>query len=152
MAMTEQDESFTLRSGGAGSGGGSNGSQRRAGLSPHPQGALQSLVPARSPAASDDDDPLVLSSGARAADQLKEDETIKGHGLRGWLRTFQIARVLGMLSFYLYLDGYDVRSNFYRRMSERRRAEAASRGRLASFQQWSREVDRRTFDRLVRII
>lgn len=98
-----------------------------------------------------DDEPLVLPPGTRS-DHLKEDETIKGHGLRGWLRTFQIARVLGMLALYLYLDGYDVRANFYRRMNERRREEARARGRIALFQQWSRDVDRRAYDRVVRIV
>ncbi|HKS29993.1 MAG TPA: AarF/ABC1/UbiB kinase family protein [Pyrinomonadaceae bacterium] len=97
------------------------------------------------------DEPLVLPPG-RHSDRLKEDETVSGHGLRGWLRTFQIARVLGMLSLYLYLDGYDVRANFYRRMYERRGEEARARGTVARFQHWSREVDRKAYDKLVRLV
>jgi predicted unusual protein kinase regulating ubiquinone biosynthesis (AarF/ABC1/UbiB family) len=30
------------------------------------------------------------------------------HGWRGWLRLFQVSKVIGMLSLYLYLDQYDV--------------------------------------------
>ena len=32
----------------------------------------------------------------------------KYHGIRGYLRLFQISRVIGMLSLYLYLDQYDI--------------------------------------------
>jgi len=32
----------------------------------------------------------------------------KYHGIRGYLRLFQISRVITMLSLYLYLDQYDV--------------------------------------------
>jgi len=32
----------------------------------------------------------------------------KYHGIRGYLRLFQISRVIAMLSLYLYLDQYDV--------------------------------------------
>jgi predicted unusual protein kinase regulating ubiquinone biosynthesis (AarF/ABC1/UbiB family) len=157
MATTEQDEALTQSSSGSRAASG-DGSKARAedksnAVSRLTAQATSAQSLARTTAAADvvKDEPLVLLPGAHA-DQLKEDETIKGHGLRGWLRTFQIARVLGMLAFYLYLDGYDVRANFYRRMNERRRAEARSRGRVALFQHWSRDIDRRAFDRLVRIV
>ena len=32
----------------------------------------------------------------------------KYHGIRGYLRLFQISRVIAMLSLYLYLDQYDI--------------------------------------------
>ncbi|HEY0319513.1 MAG TPA: AarF/ABC1/UbiB kinase family protein [Pyrinomonadaceae bacterium] len=151
MATTEQDEVLTLSSRPAGNADGENSSQNGVEQDAGAPRITQALVPVRRNVASIDDDPLVLTSGTHTADHLEEDETIKGQGLRGWLRTLQIARVLGMLSLYLYLDGYDVRSNFYRRMNVRRRVEARARGRIALFQEWSRDVDRRAFDRLVRI-
>jgi predicted unusual protein kinase regulating ubiquinone biosynthesis (AarF/ABC1/UbiB family) len=152
MATTEQDEPLTLSSRRAENADGDNSSQTGAELHIHTPRTEQALVPARRHEAAADNDPLVLTSGTRTADHLKADETVKGHGLRGWLRTFAIARVLGMLSLYLYLDGYDARSNFYRRMNERRREEARGRGRIALFQEWSRDIDRRAVDKLVRIV
>jgi predicted unusual protein kinase regulating ubiquinone biosynthesis (AarF/ABC1/UbiB family) len=151
MPTTEQDHALTLRSQGLNGGEGNdsgNGAKTRAAL---PAVAGQSAPAAVGNRAAMEDDPLVLLQGTYA-NQLKENEAIRGHGLRGWLRSLQIGRVLGMLSLYLYLDGYDVRANFYRRMSERRREEARLRGRLALFQEWSREVDRRAYDRAVRAL
>ena len=93
---------------------------------------------------------LVLLPGGQHVESYREDETIKGHGLRGWLRALKIGHVLGLLSLYLFLDGYDIRANFNRRMAARRRQEARARGRVALFQEWSRDVDRRALDRLIR--
>ena len=45
----------------------------------------------------------------------------KMSSLRGWWRTLQIARVLGTLGFYLFLDNYDARRSFNRRMAARKR-------------------------------
>jgi predicted unusual protein kinase regulating ubiquinone biosynthesis (AarF/ABC1/UbiB family) len=152
MATTEQDEALSPRNNSASHDDTSSAQSEMTGLVE--RSALASLTPAahaRPTSAIVEDDPLVLTSGAHA-NELHEDEIIKGHGLRGWLRTFAIARVLGMLSLYLYLDGYDVRSGFYRRMSERRREEARARGRISLFQEWSRGVDRRAFDKLVRVV
>jgi len=73
-------------------------------------------------------------------------------GLAGWLRTFQIVRVLGTMAFYLFLNDYDIRAAFNRRMAERRRVEARALGRVALFQEWSREIDRRALDRLIRLV
>ncbi|MGB7925742.1 MAG: AarF/ABC1/UbiB kinase family protein [Pyrinomonadaceae bacterium] len=92
-----------------------------------------------------------VDDGARAAG-YQDDQTIKGHGLRGWLRALNVGRVLGMLSLYLFLDSYDIRANFNRRMAERRRAEARARGRMALFQEWSRGVDRRALDGAIRLL
>lgn len=76
----------------------------------------------------------------------------KSYGLRGWLRAAQIARVLGLLSLYLYLDGYDIRYAFNRRIAAKKREEARERGRVALFQEWSRDVDRRAVDKLIRLV
>jgi predicted unusual protein kinase regulating ubiquinone biosynthesis (AarF/ABC1/UbiB family) len=72
------------------------------------------------------------SSPAPLTDELVA-ETLKGRGLRGWLRVGRVARVLGLFSLYLFLDTYDFRANFNRRMAERLRKETNpenSRGRL----------------------
>jgi predicted unusual protein kinase regulating ubiquinone biosynthesis (AarF/ABC1/UbiB family) len=55
-----------------------------------------------------------------------------------------------MLSLYLFLNDYDIRRSFNRRISERLREEAKARGRVALFQEWSRDVDRRAVDVLIR--
>ncbi|HEX8708250.1 MAG TPA: AarF/ABC1/UbiB kinase family protein [Pyrinomonadaceae bacterium] len=105
------------------------------------------------PSPYDHDEPLVLMPGGAHDTQLLEDQAmIKEHGLRGWLRALKIGLVLGRLTLYLYLDSYDIRYKFIRRMSERKREEAQARGRLASFQEWSRNLDRRMLDRFVRLL
>jgi predicted unusual protein kinase regulating ubiquinone biosynthesis (AarF/ABC1/UbiB family) len=73
-------------------------------------------------------------------------------GLAGWLRTFQIVRVLGTMALYLFLNDYDIRAAFNRRVAERRREEARARGRAALFQEWSRDVDARVLDKLIRLV
>ncbi len=85
-----------------------------------------------------------------AADEVGHDESF-GEGWRGWWRTAQIGRVLGTFALYLFLDGYDTRAKFSRRTSARLREEARARGRIALFQEWSRDVDRRALDRLLRV-
>ncbi len=92
---------------------------------------------------------LALPSSAPTAREEQTPE--KRFGWRGGLRAANIARVLGLLSFYLYLDGYDIRYEFNRRMAARKREEARARGRIALFQEWSRDVDRRAFDKLIRL-
>lgn len=92
---------------------------------------------------------LALPSSAAAAVDEKQAE--KSYGLRGWLRAASIVRVLGLLSFYLFLDSYDIRAGFNERMALRRREEARARGRVALFQEWSRNVDRRAIDKLIRL-
>jgi predicted unusual protein kinase regulating ubiquinone biosynthesis (AarF/ABC1/UbiB family) len=75
----------------------------------------------------------------------------EGIGWRGWWRAAQITRVLGLLSFYLFLENYEAHAKFERRMSARLREEARARGRIALFQEWSRDVDRGVLDRLIRM-
>src|SRR6185295_10634541 len=80
------------------------------------------------------------------------DATLKGRGLQGWLRAANIGRVLGALSLYLFLDTYDVRASFNIRTEERLRKEASSRGRRAQFQEWSRRLDSRAIDSVIRAL
>ena len=98
-----------------------------------------------------DDSPLVMLSGKHTEEAEHEESGLKAQGLRGWLHAARIGRVLGMLSFYLYLDGYDIRYNFNRRIAARLREEARGRGRMALFQEWSRDLDRRALDKLTRL-
>ncbi|HEY6119543.1 MAG TPA: AarF/ABC1/UbiB kinase family protein [Pyrinomonadaceae bacterium] len=74
--------------------------------------------------------PHSSTATAQLSDQLV-DEILRGRGLRGWLRAAKVAEVLGLLSLYLFLDSYDIRANFNRRLSTTRRDEARSRGRVA---------------------
>jgi len=65
------------------------------------------------------------------------DELLAGRGLRGWLRASRVARVLGLFSLYLFLDTYDVRSDFNRRAVARLRDLARERGGAARLQAWA---------------
>src|SRR5947209_4381462 len=79
-------------------------------------------------------------------------EILKGRGLRGWLRAANVARVLGLLSLYLYLDSYDIRANFNRRLAVRKREQARTSGRKARFKEWSRNGARGFLDKLTRAL
>lgn len=141
MAATDNSQALALRASGARN----NGQQQTNG-----NGKAASLATAERARASNGESQLRLRGAA--VENIKEDEAIKGHGWRGWLRVMSVGRVLGLLSFYLYLDSYDIRANFNERMAARRREEARGRGRAARFQEWSRNVDRRVVDRLIRIM
>lgn len=78
------------------------------------------------------------------------DDILKGRGLRGWLRAVNVGRVLGLLSLYLFLDGYDIRAKFNRRTLDRQREDARGRGRLALIQHSGREFVRSVLDRILR--
>lgn len=98
-----------------------------------------------------EEEPLIVIPGTHAH-ILKDNEAISARGLRGWMRTFRIGRVLGLLSLYLFLDSYDIRATFSRRFAERKREEARRRGRRAQFQEWTRNVDRLILDRFIRVL
>jgi len=79
-------------------------------------------------------------------------ELLAGRGLRGWLRAANVARVLGLLSLYLFLDTYDIRADFNRRTIKRLR-EQAREGELSQrFKAWSRSFVYEAFDRFIRIL
>ena len=98
-----------------------------------------------------EEEPLIIIPGTHAH-ILKDNEAISAHGWRGWWRAAQVARVLGLLSFYLFLDSYDIRATFSQRFAQRKREEAKARGPRAQFQEWTRNVDRRILDRLIRVM
>ena len=94
-------------------------------------------------------------SGKHGKQALTDDlvaEILKGRGLRGWLRAANVARVLGLLSLYLYLDSYDIRANFNRRLAVRKREVARTSGRRARFHEWGRDAARRLLDKLTRAL
>lgn len=87
-----------------------------------------------------------------ALDDQLVDQLLAGRGFRGWLRAARVARVLGLFSLYLFLDTYDVRADFNRRVIKRYRDQARERGfmarihaRLRIFLFWS-------FDLIVRAL
>jgi predicted unusual protein kinase regulating ubiquinone biosynthesis (AarF/ABC1/UbiB family) len=73
-------------------------------------------------------------------------------GFAGWWRTFQVVRVLGTLSLYLFLNEYDVRAKFNRRRSEQRLDEAREKGERAYARERRRDLLRRLFDRMIRVM
>src|SRR5882672_11103155 len=77
---------------------------------------------------------------------------LKGRGLRGWLRLAQVARVLGLFSLYLFLDTYDIRATFNRRMAERLRDEAKAGALRARVRARSRHLLLIAFDKLIRLV
>jgi predicted unusual protein kinase regulating ubiquinone biosynthesis (AarF/ABC1/UbiB family) len=85
--------------------------------------------------------------------QAAAEEESGARGWRGWLRLAQVARVLGTMSLYLFLNDYDIRAAFNQRIAERRLAEARPLGRSAYFKAWARDlVLRRMLDRLTRLV
>src|SRR3712207_2162265 len=75
-------------------------------------------------------------SPSEAAGEL----VFEAKGWRAWWRTLQIARVLGTMALYLFLNDYDVRASFMRRAADARLGEARGRGRLAYFRAWARDL------------
>ena len=98
-----------------------------------------------------DEEPLIVIPGTHAH-ILKDNEAISAHGWRGWRRVAQVGRVLGLVSLYLFLDSYDIRATFNERFAQRKREAARKRGRIAQFQEWTRNVDRRLLDRFIRVL
>lgn len=147
MATAEQDKAIAVDA----QSGRHNGNNGLNGNGHAKQAAHSLALPAREPATSSGGGLLVLPPSAHP-EAYREAEKKGAHGLRGWLRAANIGRVLGRLSLYLYLDSYDVRANFNRRLAARWREEARARGRAALFQEWSRDVDRRVLNLLIRVL
>ncbi len=95
--------------------------------------------------------PKVDAPPAALSDELV-DQILQGQGLRGWLRVANVSRVLGLLTLYLFLDSYDIRSKFNRRSSERRREASRAAGRQAQLLQLCRDVVGRLVDRAIRVV
>ncbi|MET0645940.1 MAG: AarF/UbiB family protein, partial [Pyrinomonadaceae bacterium] len=100
-----------------------------------------------------------VNSGARSLPpaveegQESDDFEAQARSWRGWWRTFQIVRVLGTISLYLFLNDYDVRAAFNARIAARRLEEAKGRGRYQYFKAWARDLFlHRGLDKVVRFV
>jgi len=80
------------------------------------------------------------------------DELLAGRGFRGWLRAARVTSVLGLFSLYLFLDTYDVRSDFNKRAVTRLRDQARERGRAARLKAWGRAQLYVLFDYFIRAL
>jgi predicted unusual protein kinase regulating ubiquinone biosynthesis (AarF/ABC1/UbiB family) len=79
-------------------------------------------------------------------------ELLSGRGLHGWLRAAKVARVLGLLSLYLFLDTYDIRADFNRRTINRLRAQVKDGDWRQRFSAWRRSFVYEAFDRFIRVL
>ncbi|HYE16280.1 MAG TPA: AarF/ABC1/UbiB kinase family protein [Pyrinomonadaceae bacterium] len=96
--------------------------------------------------------PEAPAIGAQADAEAEQFEQ-EAAGWRGWWRTFQIARVLGTMALYLFLNDYDVRAAFNRRLAARRLEESRALGRAAYWKARARDLLlRRLPDRLIRLV
>jgi predicted unusual protein kinase regulating ubiquinone biosynthesis (AarF/ABC1/UbiB family) len=97
----------------------------------------------------------VASAGGGAPSSAPDDEastTPPRMGWRGWLRALRVARVLGLLNLYLFLDNYEAQAKFSVKLSERRLAEARAVGGAKLLRARVRELLRRAFDRFWRAL
>jgi len=98
---------------------------------------------------------LPPSSDKNGAKPLTDElvaEILKGRGLRGWLRLARVARVLGLFTLYLFLDTYDIRADFNRRMVERLHQETTPNDLSARVRSRFRYFFHFTFDRFIRLL
>ncbi|HZH32856.1 MAG TPA: AarF/ABC1/UbiB kinase family protein [Pyrinomonadaceae bacterium] len=133
---------------------GSNGGARRNNGDVRASSALSLVPPARA-AEPRSDGGHAGEAVAHAADEAKTraDAARLAGGWRGWWRTLQVARVLGTLGFYLFLENYEARAKYNRRMSERRLEEARASGRPALLRRARvRDVFGRALDRFIRFV
>jgi predicted unusual protein kinase regulating ubiquinone biosynthesis (AarF/ABC1/UbiB family) len=80
------------------------------------------------------------------------DKLLAGRGVRGWLRAANVARVLGLLSLYLFLDTYDIRADFNRRTIKRLREQAREGSRRQRLKAWFSSSLYEALDRLIRVL
>jgi predicted unusual protein kinase regulating ubiquinone biosynthesis (AarF/ABC1/UbiB family) len=78
-------------------------------------------------------------------------EILKGRGLRGWLRLARVIRVLGLFTLYLFLDTYDVRASFNKRVAARR-DEDGPKNFAASLKRRYSDFISFSLDRLIRLV
>ncbi|MDQ5846104.1 MAG: AarF/ABC1/UbiB kinase family protein [Acidobacteriota bacterium] len=80
------------------------------------------------------------------------DAILKGRGLRGWLRVANVARVLGLLTLYLFLDTYDIRASFKQRMATGRREELEGEPWTRRLKAHFHDLVSLSLDRLIRVV
>src|SRR5438270_2751110 len=150
MAAIEREELKDSYTADAGTRDGAGGAQRRTQLALVKPGAgssgAASNVRALPPARPAESSPVHQAEEAGAGE-------FEARGWRAWWRLAQIARVLGTMSLYLFLNDYDIRADFNRRVSERKLEEARSLGRPDYFKAWARDLAlRRALDRVIRLV
>src|SRR5688572_28957927 len=122
----------------------------------------QALVPVSAPSARNGNGHALKRPDRKASSSSAEDSVptltdelvasiLKGRGLRGWLRVGRVARVLGLFTLYLFLDTYDVRANFNRRMAARL-SEETPKSFAASLKRHYRSLVNLSVDKLFRLL
>ena len=123
--------------------------------------STQALVPASASSAGKGDaissvntqlPPFSDKNGAKPLTDELVAEILKGRGLRGWLRLARVARVLGLFTLYLFLDTYDIRADFNRRMVERLHQDTRSNALSARVRSRFRYFLHFAFDRFIRLL
>ncbi len=79
-------------------------------------------------------------------------EILAGRGVRGWLRAVRVAKVLGLFTLYLFLDTYDVRADFNRRMERRKRDANSLESWAARLKARSRGFVLASLDKTIRLL
>ena len=77
---------------------------------------------------------------------------LKGRGLSGWLHVMRVVRVLGLFTLYIFLDTYDIRAAFNRRMVDRLSDEAAAKNWRAKLKTGYRQFLNFIVDRAIRLV
>jgi predicted unusual protein kinase regulating ubiquinone biosynthesis (AarF/ABC1/UbiB family) len=98
------------------------------------------------------EDPIKKSQAAESLTDEIVDAILKGRGLRGWLRAGRVAGVLGLFTLYLFLDTYDIRATFNRRLATRLREESSTKNRLAQLRAHFRNSLHYSLDKLIRLV
>ncbi|MEP6741035.1 MAG: AarF/ABC1/UbiB kinase family protein [bacterium] len=80
------------------------------------------------------------------------DTILAGRGLRGWFRAVRVAKVLGLFTLYLFLDTYDVRADFNRRMETRKRDANSLRHWPTRLQARTRAFALASLDKTIRLL
>ena len=80
------------------------------------------------------------------------DNILAGRGMRGLLRAVRVAKVLGLFALYLFLDTYDIRADFNRRMETRRRDLSSLNSWLAGLKARSRSFAFASLDKAIRLL
>jgi predicted unusual protein kinase regulating ubiquinone biosynthesis (AarF/ABC1/UbiB family) len=132
-----------VKSGAAGSGAGGNGTVKNGA-----EAQARAL-----PAASQSEPTLHRQAEIPRQTEENDFDEFEAQGWRAWWRLAQIARVLGTMSLYLFLNDYDIRADFNQRAAARRLEEARQGSRSDYFKAWARDlVLRRALDRLIRLV
>lgn len=77
---------------------------------------------------------------------------LKGRGLRGWWHAARVARVLGLFTLYIFLDTYDIRAAFNRRVIDRLLDEAKSGSSTIRFKARCRQLLSLTLHNFIRLL